>query len=95
MFKAIFHLLKASKFAKIVLALVYIISPVDLIPEAVFGAVGFIDDGAAAIYLLKTLATDSAGRFIMPRLLRGLKGAVGVLLILFAAFVVLIIVRNR
>ena len=54
-----------------------------------------MDDGAAAMYLLKTLATDSAGRFILPRLSRGVKKALTVLFILFAAFVVLIIVRNR
>ena len=90
MFKTIFRLLKASKFAKILLALVYIISPIDLIPEALLGTVGLIDDGAAAIYLVKTLATDSAGRFI----LRGAKGGLIFLFILLAAMAVLVIVRK-
>ncbi len=91
MFKAIFRLLKASKFAKILLALVYIISPVDLIPEALLGAVGLIDDGAAAIYLVKTLATDSAGRFILPRLSRGAKGVLRFFLVVLAVLAVVVV----
>ncbi|MDD6487460.1 MAG: DUF1232 domain-containing protein [Spirochaetales bacterium] len=68
--KGIFKALKYSKFARILIALIYIISPYDIMPEAILGALGFVDDGAAIFYIIKTIVTDSAGRFIIPHLSR-------------------------
>ena len=39
----------------ILLAILYIISPIDIIPEFLFGPVGLIDDAAALAYLMKLL----------------------------------------
>ena len=36
--------------------LIYLISPLDLLPEAVFGIVGFIDDAAVVLIVLATCA---------------------------------------
>ena len=45
----------ATEKAKMVAVLAYFISPIDLIPEAMFGPVGFIDDVILAVYALNTL----------------------------------------
>ncbi len=42
----------AAQKAKLVGAIVYFISPVDLIPEGIVGPVGYIDDIALAAYVL-------------------------------------------
>ena len=39
----------------IILAILYIISPIDLIPESLFGPLGLIDDAAVLAYLIKSL----------------------------------------
>lgn len=39
----------------ILLAILYIISPIDIIPEFLFGPVGLIDDAAVLAYLMKLL----------------------------------------
>ncbi|WP_022820280.1 DUF1232 domain-containing protein [Fusobacterium russii] len=43
------------KYVKLLLALGYIILPVDFIPEALLGYFGLIDDGAALIYIATLL----------------------------------------
>jgi uncharacterized membrane protein YkvA (DUF1232 family) len=52
----------ASDKVKLVGALAYFISPIDLIPEAVVGPVGFVDDIALAAYVLNGVVnhTDPA-----------------------------------
>lgn len=45
----------ATEKAKMVAMLAYFISPLDIIPEAVFGPVGFIDDVILAVYALNGL----------------------------------------
>lgn len=45
----------ATEKAKMVALLAYFISPIDLIPEAMFGPIGFIDDVILAIYALNGL----------------------------------------
>lgn len=40
-------------------AIAYFISPVDLIPEALLGPVGYIDDIAVAAYVLNNLINDT------------------------------------
>lgn len=45
----------AKEKVKLVGVLAYFISPIDLIPEAVFGPVGFIDDVALAAFVLNAL----------------------------------------
>ena len=39
----------------IILCLVYILSPVDIIPEALLGPLGFVDDGAVLLKLITTI----------------------------------------
>ncbi len=41
--------------ALIILGILYIISPIDLIPESIFGPIGLIDDAAVLAYLIKRL----------------------------------------
>jgi MORN repeat protein len=45
------------KSIKIILAILYIISPIDLIPESILGFFGLLDDGAALLYLITTFFT--------------------------------------
>ena len=39
----------------ILLAILYILSPIDIIPEFLFGPVGLIDDAAVLAYLMKLI----------------------------------------
>ena len=39
----------------IILCLVYILSPVDIIPEALLGPLRFVDDGAVLLKLITTI----------------------------------------
>jgi len=55
--------LTRGKLALLVLAVAYIISPVDLVPELVLGPIGLIDDGALALWLAGALLTESE-RFV-------------------------------
>jgi uncharacterized membrane protein YkvA (DUF1232 family) len=48
----------ASKKAKLAAAIVYFISPLDLIPEAVFGPIGYLDDVVLAALVLNDLIND-------------------------------------
>ena len=41
--------------AKMIAMLAYFISPIDIIPEAMFGPIGFIDDVILAVYALNSL----------------------------------------
>lgn len=43
------------KWIKIILILIYLISPVDILPEAVLGPLGLVDDAAALLLLIKLL----------------------------------------
>ena len=45
------------KSIKIILAILYIVSPIDLIPESILGFFGLLDDGAALLYLITTFFT--------------------------------------
>ncbi len=45
----------ASEKAKIAGALAYFISPIDLIPEALFGPIGYLDDVALAAYVINSV----------------------------------------
>lgn len=40
-------------------AVVYFISPLDLLPEAIFGPVGFLDDIALSAYVLNRIVNDT------------------------------------
>lgn len=40
---------------KVIPIILYIISPIDLVPEALLGPFGLADDVGALIYLIKTL----------------------------------------
>ena len=47
--------------AKLAVAIAYFVSPIDLIPEALLGAVGYVDDVAFAAYVLNSIiSTDAA-----------------------------------
>jgi uncharacterized membrane protein YkvA (DUF1232 family) len=48
----------AGKKAKLAMAIIYFISPMDLIPEAVFGPVGYLDDVALAALVLNDLINE-------------------------------------
>lgn len=63
----IFHLLcklvvdsevPLSKKAKLGAAIAYFISPIDLLPEAILGPVGYLDDIAIAAYVLNDLINE-------------------------------------
>lgn len=45
----------SSEKAKIAGALAYFISPIDLIPEALFGPIGYLDDVALAAYVVNSV----------------------------------------
>jgi uncharacterized membrane protein YkvA (DUF1232 family) len=55
--------LTRGRLALIVLAVAYIVSPVDLVPELVLGPIGLIDDGAVALWLAGVLLVESE-RFV-------------------------------
>ena len=63
----IFHLLcklsidkdvPAGKKVKLVLAIAYFISPIDLIPEGIVGPIGYLDDIAVSAYILNDLVNE-------------------------------------
>lgn len=43
------------KFIKLLLAGLYLLSPVDLVPEILLGPFGLVDDAGALIYILSLL----------------------------------------
>jgi len=45
--------------AKLAAAIAYYVSPIDIIPEAVFGPIGFIDDVALAAYVLNSIISKT------------------------------------
>jgi uncharacterized membrane protein YkvA (DUF1232 family) len=47
-----------SKKVKLYAAIAYFISPIDLIPEAIFGPVGFLDDIALSAYVLNDIINN-------------------------------------
>jgi len=55
--------LSRGRLALLVLALAYLVSPVDLLPELVLGPIGLIDDGAVALWLAGVLLGESE-RFV-------------------------------
>jgi len=40
-----------------ILTILYVLSPVDLLPEALLGPLGFVDDAALIAYLIKRMMT--------------------------------------
>ena len=46
--------------AKVAAALAYFVSPLDLIPESVFGPVGYADDIALAAYVLNSIVNNTS-----------------------------------
>ncbi len=58
-----YRLLTRSRLALLVLAVAYILSPVDLVPELILGPIGLIDDAAIALWLAGVLLTESE-RFV-------------------------------
>ena len=49
----------AKEKAKLAGAIAYFLSPIDLIPEAVTGPVGYVDDIAIAAYVINSIVTNS------------------------------------
>lgn len=49
----------AGEKAKIAGALAYFISPIDLVPEAMFGPMGYLDDVALAAYVISSIMKNS------------------------------------
>ena len=47
-----------SKKAKLAAAIAYFISPLDVIPEAFFGPIGYLDDVALTAYILNNLINE-------------------------------------
>lgn len=47
-----------SKKVKLFAAIAYFISPIDLLPEAIFGPVGFLDDIALSAYVLNDIINN-------------------------------------
>ena len=50
--------------AKLAAAIAYFISPADLIPEAIFGPIGFVDDIALAAYVLNVIINETDSSII-------------------------------
>lgn len=44
-----------AKWIKIAIILIYIFSPVDILPEAILGPLGIVDDAAALLLLIKSI----------------------------------------
>ncbi|OOF45750.1 DUF1232 domain-containing protein [Rodentibacter trehalosifermentans] len=44
-----------TKLIKIIVILIYLFSPIDILPEAVLGPMGLVDDAAAIWLLIKIL----------------------------------------
>jgi len=49
----------APEKVKLGIAIAYFVSPLDLVPEAVVGPVGFVDDIALAAYVLNSIVTKT------------------------------------
>lgn len=47
--------MRKDKLITITIALIYLISPVDILPEAVLGPLGLVDDAAAIFLIIRTL----------------------------------------
>lgn len=47
-----------KKKAKIIIYLIYLLSPVDIIPEIFLGPLGLIDDGTVLLALITTLLKE-------------------------------------
>lgn len=58
-----YRMLTRGRLALFVLAIAYLISPVDLVPELFLGPLGLVDDGAIAMWLAGTLLSESE-RFV-------------------------------
>lgn len=54
-----------SKKIKLVTAIAYFISPIDLLPEAILGPIGYLDDLGVAVYVLNDLINS-----IDPKIVR-------------------------
>lgn len=50
-----FSRMNKTKLLKIVVILIYLFSPIDILPEAVLGPLGLVDDTAAIWLLIKIL----------------------------------------
>jgi len=50
--------------AKIAGALAYFISPIDLVPEAMFGPVGYLDDVALAAYVINSILKNNDSEIV-------------------------------
>lgn len=53
-----------SEKAKIAGALAYFISPIDLVPEAMFGPIGYLDDVALAAYVINSIMKNNDSEII-------------------------------
>ena len=51
----------AAQKAKLAGAIAYFISPIDLIPEAIVGPIGYVDDIALAAYVLNSIINSGHG----------------------------------
>jgi uncharacterized membrane protein YkvA (DUF1232 family) len=54
-----------SEKAKIAGALAYFISPIDLVPEAMFGPMGYLDDVALAAYVINSIMKNTGPELII------------------------------
>lgn len=52
--------------AKVLGAIIYFVSPIDLVPERLVGGAGYLDDVALAAYVLKGIAEHRGDGFIAP-----------------------------
>lgn len=54
----------SSEKAKIAGALAYFMSPIDLIPEAMFGPMGYLDDVALAAYVISSIMKNTGPEIV-------------------------------
>lgn len=50
--------------AKLAIAIAYFVSPIDLIPEAITGPLGYVDDIAVAAYVLNIIINNTAPEIV-------------------------------
>ncbi|MCC7441248.1 MAG: DUF1232 domain-containing protein [Bdellovibrionales bacterium] len=58
---------RLKKWAKVLLVLAYLISPLDLAPEAILGPLGYADDGVLLLFALWRLLFGAKKPLMTPR----------------------------
>ena len=74
---------------KIIIAIIYFVSPIDIIPEAILGPLGYVDDAAVIISVAKSIGQKMAINGIKD-VFSGRKSGCGILILIVIIFIVLL-----